>query len=91
MMSDLRTQLHDYFVATTPPVEMEEIAAEPAGPGPVRPIRPREPKRPLPRWAIGLAASVVVLLLIGGIAWLDPFFGGESVPVRCFTDWREWG
>ena len=69
-MPELATQLREYLDATAPPVELEEIFSTPVGELPVRPLRPRRPRRPIPAWAYALAAAVVVLLLIGGAAWL---------------------
>ena len=84
MKMDLETQLRDYagYVGSlSAPVELEEIFRERIGHGPVRSIRDRVPKRRWPRWATGLAAAVVVLLLVGGLAWLVRSRGRERAPV----------
>ena len=83
MTVDLEAQLRDYagYVGSlSSPVEFEEILHERIGPEPVRPIRVREPRRHPPRWLYGVAAAVLALLLVGGVAWLSRW-GTQEAPV----------
>ena len=81
MSTDLLDQLRAYrehFDEPLPTIEAEQIierVTRPLG----SPLEPSKPRRP--RWAVALAAGVVVLLLVGGIAWLAGLFGGTTQPV----------
>ena len=82
MAPDVTTQVSRYFEYLDElalPVSMEELE-ERAGRVELEPKRPRPP-RPRPAWIVALTAAVVVLLLIGGVAWLVRSLGGESSPV----------
>ncbi|NNF63154.1 MAG: hypothetical protein HKN07_02750, partial [Acidimicrobiia bacterium] len=68
-MLDLGTQLRVYLDTTAPAVELEDILTKPAGDSQVRPLRARNASRPTQAWA-AVAAAAVVLLLVGGMAWL---------------------
>ena len=73
-MPDLNTQLREYFDATAPPLEVEEVVGDE-----VRvPGGKKTPSRrwTAPGWAYGLATMVVVLVLILGLALLLP--GGNE-------------
>ena len=72
-MSDLSTQLREYFDATTSPVEVEDVV------GDVLWVPPRQtPPKTMttPNWAFGVAAMVAVLVLVLGVALLAP--GGNE-------------
>lgn len=82
MSTDLHTQIHDYagyFGSTLPDIDLESLLTQPVAPQQLPRPKPPEPRRP--RWAVALAAGVVVLLLVGGIAWLAGVFGGNAQPV----------
>jgi hypothetical protein len=73
-MSDLNTQLREYFDATAPPLEVEEVVGDE-----VRvPGGKKIPSRrwAAPGWAYGMATMIVVLVLILGLALLLP--GGNE-------------
>ena len=73
-MPDLNTQLREYFDATAPPLEVEEVVGDevwvPGG--------RKTPSRrwTAPGWAYGMATMIVVLVLIFGLALLLP--GGNK-------------
>ncbi len=73
-MPDLNTQLREYFDATAPPLEVEEVVGDevlvPGG------RKTRSRRWTAPGWAYGLATMVVVLVLILGLALLLP--GGNN-------------
>ena len=73
-MSDLNIQLREYFDATAPPLEVEEVVGDevPVPGGGKTPSR----RWRAPGWAYGLATMVVVLVLILGLALLLP--GGNE-------------
>lgn len=77
MTADLKTQIRDFaqeFGSGLPPVELEDLIDQQVA------IEPRAPKRRRPSWAVALVAAVVVLVLVGGVAWLVSSLGGESAP-----------
>ena len=82
-MLDIQSQLRGWgeqLESLMTPVEFEEILYKRIGQEPVRPIRPREPRRRPPRWLYGVAAAVLALLLVGGVAWLFRW-GTQEAPV----------
>jgi hypothetical protein len=68
-MSDLGTQLREYFDATAPPVDLEEIRTDEVW---VPTAGPSTRERRTPTWAIGLALSVVFLLVAVSLVLLVP-------------------
>jgi len=67
-MPNLSTQLREYFDATAPPLEVEEVVSDEVW----VPTRRKTPSRrwTAPSWAYGMATMVVVLVLILGLALL---------------------
>mgnify|MGYP001820637652 CR=1 FL=1 len=68
-MLDLDTQLRDYFEATTPAVEMDEIAVQSERVAPA-PQVVRTTRKWLPGWAVAVLATALVVAAVGGGAWL---------------------
>ena len=67
-------------------VEVHELTP-PGAPRPVRALRLDKPRlRRLPRWAVAVAAAVLVVIAVGGIAVLIPNLGGEPQPPVAPTD-----
>ena len=82
MTSDLLEQLEIYggdFDAALAPVALDDVTTERIGPRPVRPLRPRRPSESVRGWAIAAGTAVIVLLLVGAIAWLA---GSDSDAVQ---------
>jgi len=69
-MSDLDTQLHDYFDHVVERVEADDVSVDRAVTEPVRTLRARFPFSQFPGWAYAVAAAVVVLAAIGGVGLL---------------------
>lgn len=85
-MSTLETQIHDYFAYVDEEqgaVAIATVRERRIGEDPVRPIQPATPQPHRPRrWLIGIAAALVVLLLVGGVAVLVQLVrDSESSPV----------
>jgi hypothetical protein len=77
MTSDLNDQVRaytNYFVEGTDPVDLNEIVGRDLS---ALVSRPRV-RRVVPRWAVGLAAALVVMLVVGGTALGIWLFGGSS-------------
>ncbi len=76
MTTDLKTQIRDFaqeFGSGLPSVESEDVM------GRRLTIEPSAPKRRRPGWAVALVAAAVVLVLVGGVAWLASL-GGDTAP-----------
>ena len=73
-MPDLNTQLREYFDATAPPLEVEEVVGDevrvPGG------KKTQSRRWAAPGWAYGMATMIAVLVLILGLALLLP--GGNN-------------
>lgn len=75
-MPDLSTQLREYFDATASPIEVEEVISD----DPWVPARQTPPKRSATaRWAYGVAAAVVLLAIVFGLARLAPSGNEDEV------------
>ncbi len=80
MNTGLLEQLRIYgddFDAGLPPVTLDELVAEGSGPQRVQPL-PRRVDRPVPGWVYTAAATVAVLVLVGGTAWLVRVTGSDT-------------
>jgi hypothetical protein len=79
----MNTQVRGYtefYQGSIDPVEMEEILHRGIGDGPVRPVGPvRLTHRP--GWAVAVAAAVVTVVVLGGVAWLAQL-GGDAPPAQ---------
>ncbi len=80
-MPDLDAQLHDYFEATTPAVEMDEIVRRSERVARA-PVEVRSTRRPVPGWAIAALAVAVVVAAVGGAAWLLNADGSDVGPAQ---------
>jgi hypothetical protein len=80
-MHDVDTQLRDYFEATTPAVEMDEVLLllERVAP---KPVVVRPPRRPLTGWAVAALAVLVVVAAVGGAALLLNATDGDVGPAQ---------
>ncbi len=76
--------------------ELEDLAAEPIGEGPVRPMGPQPSSNRGRGWLVAVAAAVAVLVLVGGAALLFPTTGSDgpvaaTPPIEPFSSlaWSE--
>ena len=84
MSADLLQQLRAYgedFEASSKPLSVDQVRSERFGPRPVRVLAPGPLGRQLPGWVYGVAAAVLVLVLVGGVALLVTLVGERGSPV----------
>ncbi|HLF61998.1 MAG TPA: hypothetical protein VI980_12560, partial [Acidimicrobiia bacterium] len=62
-MSDLKTQLGDYFDNVVERLDVEDIFEQQVDGSRVQPVQPRTPRRVVPGWVYGVAAAVAILLM----------------------------
>jgi hypothetical protein len=62
-MSDLKTQLGDYFENVVERLDVEDIFEQQVDGSRVQPVQPRTPPRRFPGWVYGVAAAVAILLV----------------------------
>ena len=84
-MTDLRQQLQTYLEESTSPVDIDEVVESRVHPQPATRGTWRETVSRVPRWAYGMAAALLLLLLVGGVALIArmssvPVIGEGTVP-----------
>jgi hypothetical protein len=70
-MLDLKSQLAEYLDHVVPRIDPEGAPERGWVVAPIDPIHAVNPPSRLPGWAYSLAAAAVVLLVLGGVAWLS--------------------
>ena len=78
-MPDLKVQLAQYLDHVVERVDLEDILEERIGAPDVRPVPQPLVQRSSRGWVYALASAAVVLLLVGGLAWLARPTGEQDV------------
>jgi thiol-disulfide isomerase/thioredoxin len=69
-MPDLATRIRTHYEDAAHPVTVDEILDRAGGDRPVRPLLPYRQPRLAPRWLYAPVAALIVVLVVGGLAWL---------------------